>query len=624
MSLRAIARHTGWLGLTLVIALLLALPVASALAQDTGQAEPAATEAAPAAETPPPAEEPPATEAVPAEAAPAEAAPAAESAPATEEAAPEAAPANGQNAADAAEDLYSDATGVPRDRFCVRGSVIDHTEQPLTGGWNIVARPLGPDGVPNPDSSILQVSDANGQFVFDNLGLGTWEFLIELQPGWEGVTPESFTVTLEYGEHKCIEVRFKLRRVIEVVVQKVDDAYVPLEGWTIRAEPGEDNHFAVAYEQRTNSNGIATFYLTEGDWVFTEKAPEDTKYYPIIPESGVSFLEVEWPGPYYLTFKNRLHFKGCIEVVKYDRPPNGRPIPIPGWKIDVLRMDWSVADSDYTDAQGIVEFENLPLGPYVVVEEERAGWEPISPMKVEVQLTDNRCVRVVFENRQVPPTFCIEGYKIDTNGEVGIPGWRIYAKPLDKGGYVPEIPTVPADVQAPEAQAPDAGAAMYGGDGSGKHGRPWTVYTDGEGKYRFDFPLNDYRIPGSRYEICEEVRDGWLPHTPTCYTVILPQYPGECVDVPDFENQQVGHGEEDDKGHGKEDGKGYNGEDGKGYHKDDGHAYCRDYHSVKRGESLYGIGNRYGVSPSEMVKANPWVRERPHYYLYINDKVCIP
>jgi hypothetical protein len=400
----------------------------------------------------------------------------------------------------------------------------------------------------------------------------------------------------------------------------VDDTYVPLEGWTIRAEPGEENYFAIAHEEETNSNGVATFYLTEGNWVFTEKAPEDTHYYPIIPESGVSYLEVETPGPYYLTFKNRIKFKGCIEVIKYDRPPNGRPIPIPGWKVDVKRMDWSVADSGYTDAMGVIEFEDLPLGPYVVVEEERAGWEPISPMKVEVQLTDNRCVRVVFENRQVPPTFCIEGYKIDTNDEVGIPGWEITAEPLDKGGYKPDIPDEPeggkVEDTTDKGEGDDNGYHQDHSKDEPKNDNPWAVYTDGEGQYRFDFPVNDYRIPGSRYKVCEEVRDGWLPHTPTCYTVILPQYPGECVDVPDFENQQVGHGVDDENGY-------HNGDD-YGYHHGDDGGVCRDYHSVKRGESLYGIGNRYGVSPSAMVKANPWVRQRVHYYLYVGDKVCIP
>ena len=615
MSLHGIAQRTGWLGFALVIVLLLAFPVASAWGQDTGQATPAPTEEAPTTEAAPAAGEAPATGEVPAT----EAAPPAEAAPATE-AAPtaDAAPVAGADAADAAEDLYSDAVGVPRDRFCVEGSVINHEEEPLTDGWNIVARPLGPDGVPNPDSSILQVSDEDGEFTFDDLGPGTWEFLIELKDGWEGVTPESFTVTLEYGEKECIEVRFKLRRVIEVVVQKVDDLYVPLEGWTIRAEPGEDNHFAIAHEEKTNSNGVATFYLTPGNWVFSEKAPEDTHYYPIIPDSGVSYLEVEPPGPYYLTFKNRIKFKGCIEVVKYDRPPNGRPIPIPGWEIKVKRMDWSVADEGYTDAQGIIEFEDLPLGPYVVVEEERPGWEPISPMKVEVQLTDNRCVRVVFENRQVPPSFCIEGYKIDTNDEVGIPGWKITAEPLDKGGYKPDIPDEPENGKTADTTDPavteDNGGNHENKD-EPKNDNPWAVYTDGEGLYRFDFPYNDYRIPGSRYKVCEEQRDGWLPHTATCYTVILPQYPGECVDVPDFENQQVGHGEDDN---------GYHNGDGKGNHEGEGYGYCREHHSVKRGESLYGIGSRYGVSPSAMVKANPWVRERVHYYLYVGDNVCIP
>ena len=60
--------------------------------------------------------------------------------------------------------------------------------------------------------------------------------------------------------------------------------------------------------------------------------------------------------------------------------------------------------------------------------------------------------------------------------------------------------------------------------------RPDDVFTDGLGKYRFDFPDNDYRIPGSAFEVCEDDDvDGWLPHTPTCQIVKLPMMPGACV-----------------------------------------------------------------------------------------------
>ena len=121
--------------------------------------------------------------------------------------------------------------------------------------------------------------------------------------------------------------------------------------------------------------------------------------------------------------------------------------------------------------------------------------------------------RIVFYNQQDNNGYCIEGRKIDANGGYGIPDWKIKIKPLADGGYDPD-----------------------------------DVFTDGLGKFRFDFPKNDYRIPGAKYEICEDDVDGWLPHTATCQTVQLPEWPGACVQMDDFVNQQVGHSESEKQG----------------------------------------------------------------------------
>jgi hypothetical protein len=135
--------------------------------------------------------------------------------------------------------------------------------------------------------------------------------------------------------------------------------------------------------------------------------------------------------------------------------------------------------------------------------------------------------------------------------------------------------------------------------------------TDGTGKYRFDFPDKDYRMSGAAYKVCEEQRDGWLPHTATCQTVYLPYKPAACVKAWNFVNQQVGHSES--VIYGKHD-----------KHDDYDHGKCGNVHEVHSGESLYGIGNAYGASASAMMAANPWVYNRPNYYVYPGDRVCVP
>ena len=261
--------------------------------------------------------------------------------------------------------------------------------------------------------------------------------------------------------------------------------------------------------------------------------------------------------------------------------PNSASTPLPGWKMTVKRANGTVVATGYTDAGGKVTFSHLPFGPYTVVEEHRTGWAPVSPTGFTVDVTTSgSCAEVTFFNEQ-DFGFSFVGRKLDANGHVGLPGWTITIKPLDKGGALPTN-------------------VLEDKDGN------YYVKTDGLGNYRFDFPTNDYRVPGARYHICELMEAGWLPHTSTCYTVRLPHQPGSPVKVWDFVNQQVGHSES--KRHGSSSGG----------------AGCRFTATVQPGDSLYGIGAYYGVSASAMLASNPWVYNRPHYYVYPGDTVCVP
>jgi len=252
-----------------------------------------------------------------------------------------------------------------------------------------------------------------------------------------------------------------------------------------------------------------------------------------------------------------------------------------GWGIKLLRADDSVAAYGMTDAEGYITFEDLPYGPYTIAEETRAGWEDVTPKKLDVNVIDGVCQYVEFQNEQADTGFCIEGRKIDANGHYGIPGWEIEAKPLDKGGYEPE-----------------------------------DVWTNGLGEFEFEFPTNDYRIPGSSYKVCEDEEDGWLALGDRCQTVTLPERPGACVYLEDFINQQVGHSEDDKGDKGYQDGTG-----GGGYGND---VKCTTYHVVEPGEGLASIGQDYGVPYGAMLDANEWVYDQPNMWVFAGQRVCVP
>jgi hypothetical protein len=499
--------------------------------------------------------------------------------------------------------------------YCVEGLVINWEEKPLAG-WEVTLE--GDNGVLSTTVSANEDDDDldKGEFEFQDLPEepAVYTATIETRDGWEGVTPTTITFPINVGEDDCVRIRFKMRRIIPVEVIKFDRNHFGLEDWLIKVEPGKDNLFASADEEETDIDGRALFTLTPGSWIFTEYPPKDDKgsYHPVVPPSGIQELEIEDRDyltdelPIQVIFKNELVL-GCIAVQKLGIIPEaeedgGLVTPgvtvtgtvwsgfygVPGWQMTLLRKDGSIAARGITDATGRVEFDNLPFGPYTLVEENRAGWAervddttPYERREQDVVVSGDHCddpaETYVFENRQDDSGFCIEGYKVDANGGFGLADWEIEIDPVAEGGYDPD-----------------------------------DVTTDGRGYFRFDFPRDDYRVPGAEYEICEEDKDGWLPHTDTCQTVRLPKWPmGDCVQLKDFVNQQVGHSEsmKDKDDHGK------------GGH---GPVACSSYHVVKGGEGLFDIGKMYNRSASQMLNANPDVKNNKHQWVYVGQKICIP
>jgi len=507
------------------------------------------------------------------------------------------------------------AQGTAAGDYCVEGIVIDWEEQPM-GGWTVNLETPGgavisKDSAPKPKSDD---DDDEGTFKFeapdDMAGEpGLYTATIDVKPGWSGVTATSFTFNIAAGRDGCVRIRFKMKQDVPVTVYKIDADHNPLSGWTIDAIPGPGNLFAEPKSEDTGVDGSAVFTLTPGLWFFTERQPgpenheRPDPYYNVLPPSGRHQLEVralnEGDPPYIVVFKNEFKDNGCVIIRKYAAgfvPDNGNggngtgtgflvPTDITGqqlgygaggWGFQLLTMDGKVVRDGFTDAEGYLKFDNLPYGPYVIVEEDRPGWSEPLENAIQVNVTSGECVLQSFVNEQDDSGFCIEGYKLDANGHYGIPDWEIKVKPLAVGGYDPD-----------------------------------NVFTDGLGKYVINFPSNDYRIPGAEYEICEDVKDGWLPATPTCQTVKLPLHPGACVRALDFVNQQVGHAESLKHSDGpKSGGKPMMG--------------CQFQHVVKKGEGLFSIGAQYGVSPQAMVDANPSVRSNTDFWVYVGQTLCIP
>jgi len=184
--------------------------------------------------------------------------------------------------------------------FCVEGIVIDWEEQPLAD-WTVNLQL--PDGstiitavsAPEPESDD---DDDEGTFKFEapddfTAAPGVYTASIDVQPGWSGVTPTSFSFTIDAGKDGCVRIRFKMRQDVPVTVYKIDSDHNPLEGWTIDAIPGPGNLFAEPQDEETGADGSAVFTLTPGIWIFSERQPEPEEkgdrpwdYDNVLPPSG--------------------------------------------------------------------------------------------------------------------------------------------------------------------------------------------------------------------------------------------------------------------------------------------------------------------------------------------------
>jgi hypothetical protein len=532
--------------------------------------------------------------------------------------------------------------------YCIEGLVIDWEEDPLPGITVHLLDSMGNEldtrvSAEDPDDKDEDIQE--GEFEFDPITPSApdeYTVYVDVPPDWEGVTPTSITFEIEAGRDGCVKIRFKLRPLIYVQVVKIDSDHFLLPDWRIEARPGPGNFFAEVEEETTNISGTAFFTLTPGSWIFVEREPDtDDKYddkpdpyMPVVPPGGQQTLDLEIEDvgyTYTIVFKNEFKNNGCIVVQKFglidgtEEQPGDTATPFAaptneqtrqlgygagGWGFKLLKKNGEVYKQGITDATGVLRFEWLPYGPYTIVEEDRVGWDEVSDRFVDVTVDSGDCIYVPFENEQNDIGFCIEGYKTDLNGGYGIADWEIKIKPLEDGGYDP----------------PNA-------------------FTDGLGKFRFEFPDNDYRVPGATYEICEDDDvDGWKPSSNPCRRVTLPEWPmAQCAQLEPFVNEQIGH-KEDTHFDEKHDGDNHDGKDGHdGYGKDgrdggpdgrDGYGKggpgghdsvrCRNEHVVKDGEGLFAIGNQYKVSAQAMLDANPWVREKSNYWLQPGDKLCVP
>jgi len=534
---------------------------------------------------------------------------------------------------------------------CISGYVINSYHETVGADWVVkITNSAG--------ETKSTKTDSKGYFGFAELTGGTWEVEVEVPEGWRPYTPEKFTVTLSGEGSSCAQVRFKLEALSCIKVIKLDeggmvgfDDMVGIPGWTMTATQGE-----TILKSVTNGQGYAFFdNLLPGQWIITE---EDKSGW--VPADGYSNEQLifltppHWPGSCEeLVFVNKQINEACINVIKRDTAGN----PVVDWVMNLTRDDGTREPQvEVTDGEGEAEFTGLALGDWTVTEEVKEWWRVAGSDSKSVTLEEpGVCVNVEFANE---PLGCVDGYKIN-DLEEGLPGWKITATNSDTGdkvvtttdenGYfafkyislgnwviteelqegweavTPSEFTV--DVRTPfvcehvrfKNRTPFACVDVFKKDSTDGVGLPgWTIdltpafggivqskVTDGTGWVRF-IDLH----PGM-YTISEELLPGWDNVTPTEVTVEL-FASGKCT-VINFENIQenMQEPEEPEKPPEPKPAKD---------HHDPCH-HCTAWYTVKPGDTLWSIANRFNTTISALLRANHLGNPN---LIYAGTRLCIP
>ena len=530
---------------------------------------------------------------------------------------------------------------------CISGYIINSYHETVGTGWEVTVKHT--DG-----TSKTTTTDADGRFAFVDLKGGTWQVEVKIPDGWRPFTPPSFPVTLS-GEGKgCADVRFKLEALSCIQVIKLDaggygdfEEMLGIPGWTMTATQGK-----TTLKNTTDGQGLTYFYnLPPGEWIITEEDKVGWR-----PAEGydnaqaITLVPPHWPGTCEkVIFVNEQVYDSCIKVTKYDVAGN----PVVGWTVNLTRDDGTQPPAaGVTGGDGVVQFNDLPLGAWTVTEVVQDWWRPVGPTSQQVVLEQpGACQEIRFVNE---PLGCVDGYKIN-DLEEGLGGWTIRARNVDTGeekstvtdewGYFSfkdlSIGTwemseelqegweavTPSEFQVKVNQPFVCEHVRFKNrtryacvdvfkrdhvDGIGLPGwtitlqpayggEPITGTTDGQGWVRFN------ELPPGIYTIGEAVQQGWVPVSPAATTVEL-YASGKCT-VINFENVQEHLVPPPD------------------HHKppkppkDHGPRYCPAWYTVKHGDTLWSISRWFNTPVNAIARVN---HIKNPSLIYTGTRLCIP
>ena len=328
------------------------------------------------------------------------------------------------------------------------------------------------------------ITDANGFWQVCDLIEGDYTVCEVQKTGWVKVSPaDCHSVTLADEDRTGLDFVNRESLASCISGYKRDDKGTAISDWKITATANGQS-----WDATTDVNGFWQICdLPEGTYTVCEEdkpgwvrvSPEDCHTVTLTGEdqTGIDFVNAR---------------VSCLSGQKRDENGAG----LQDWTITVTGNGQSWTDT--TDENGFWRVCNLIDGDYTVCEEEKAGWEQISPADCHtVTLSGTDIADIDFVNKRTgfQPELCLSGHVFDKTTGKGLEGWTV---------------TI-----------------------TDSEGNTQTVTTDATGRWRICGLKDD------TYTVCENPEPGWTQVSPLdpakCYEV-RPEIPEK--DDLDFYNQR--------------------------------------------------------------------------------------
>jgi len=284
---------------------------------------------------------------------------------------------------------------------------------------------------------LVKTTDGLGIACFPDLAPG--DYVIEETPqvGWEAVPssqpvggwPIHLVSPTYYGSEVIFYLTNKQVHTSIICVEKKDTEGNTLNGWPITLTRPDGLYSPQLQYTGSDGPGITCFNnLALGDWDVGEIIPDLLPAPPlaITPwwksvSGNPTTVTLDTPGvAKTVTLVNEQ--LGCVDGYKINDLDQG----LPGWNITAQKDDEIYYDTTRSSPAGYLGYFQfyLPLGTWTISEEVKGGWTPVTPASFTVTVTKpGVCEHVRFKN--ATKYACVDVYKKDLNGLVGIPGWEI-------------------------------------------------------------------------------------------------------------------------------------------------------------------------------------------------------